>query len=92
MLSNLAFKPTTYNKKKKPGDSFERLTKVFFENFPGHFCRYWSAKLSNNIINQCSRSVTFGYGSGSADPNHGLPDPDPAPYPALFLSDLQDAI
>jgi hypothetical protein len=28
---------------------------------------------------QCSGSVTFLYGSGSADPYHGLTDPDPDP-------------
>ncbi len=38
-------------------------------------------------IFQCSRSVTFSCGAGSADPYDGLTDPDPA----LFVSELQDA-
>jgi hypothetical protein len=44
-----------------------------------------------NIGNQCSRSVTFWYGSGykplTTDPD---PTPDPAPNPVIFVSDLQD--
>jgi hypothetical protein len=38
-------------------------------------------------LKQCSGSVTFWYGSGSADPYHGLTNPDPA----LFVSVLQEA-
>ncbi len=37
---------------------------------------------------QCSGSVTFWYGSGSADPYFWLADPDPA----FFVSDLQKVI
>ncbi len=36
---------------------------------------------------QCSRSVTFWYGSGSSDPYLWLTDPDPA----FFVRDLKDA-
>jgi hypothetical protein len=38
---------------------------------------------------QCCGSVTFWYGSGSADPCLWLMDP--SPDPAIFVIDLQDA-
>jgi hypothetical protein len=38
-------------------------------------------------VNQCCGSVTFWYGSGSADPCLWLMDPDPA----IFVIDLQEA-
>ncbi len=43
---------------------------------------------------QCSGSMTFRCGSGSADPCLWLidPDPDADPNPVLFVIDLQDAI
>jgi hypothetical protein len=47
--------------------------------------------------NQCCGSVTFWYGSGSADPYFLLtdpdsdPDPTPAPDPGIFVCDLQGA-
>jgi len=34
---------------------------------------------SSLLYVHCSGSVTFWYGSGSADPYHGLTDPDHAP-------------
>jgi hypothetical protein len=39
---------------------------------------------------QCWGSVTFWYGSGSADPKLLLMDSDPATDPAIVVSDLQD--
>jgi hypothetical protein len=41
---------------------------------------------------QCSGSVTFWYGFGSADPYHLFTNPglDPDPDPALYFSDFQD--
>jgi hypothetical protein len=48
----------------------------------------------DNVFDQCSGSVTFWYGSESADPYLLLIDPDldpdPDPALALFVSDLQD--
>ncbi len=41
------------------------------------------------FANQCCGSVTFWYGSGSADSRLWLMDPDPDP--AIFVTDLQDA-
>jgi hypothetical protein len=41
------------------------------------------------VCRQCNGSVTFWYGSGSADPHLWLRDT--APDPSLFVSDLQDA-
>ncbi len=41
------------------------------------------------LIGECCRSVTFWFGSGSADPC--LWQMDPAPDPAIFVIDLQDA-
>ncbi len=40
---------------------------------------------------QCSGSMTFWCGSGSADPCLWLMDPDADPYPSIFVIDLQDA-
>ncbi len=40
---------------------------------------------------QCCGSVTFWYGSESADPCLRQMDPDPAPDPAIFVSELQDS-
>jgi hypothetical protein len=39
-------------------------------------------------IEQCCGSITFWYGSGSAEPYQWLTDPDsnPAPAPAFFVS------
>ncbi len=39
---------------------------------------------------QCCGSVTFWYGSGSADLNLWFTDSDPTSDPAIFFSDLQD--
>jgi hypothetical protein len=49
--------------------------------------------VNNTILQpfrQCSGSVTFWYGSESADLYLLLTDPDPAPDPVLFVSDLKD--
>ncbi len=49
-----------------------------------------SGEATKEIIHrQCCGSVTFWYGSGSADPYHWLPDLDPGP--AFFVSGGQDA-
>ncbi len=40
---------------------------------------------------QCSGSMTFWWGSGSADPCLWLMDPDSDPDPAIFVIDLQNA-
>ena len=40
---------------------------------------------------QCSGSVTYWDGSGSADPYLLITDSDPVPDPALFVNNLQDA-
>jgi hypothetical protein len=42
-------------------------------------------------VNQCSGTMTFWCGSGSADPCLWLMYPDPVPDPAIFVIDLQDA-
>jgi hypothetical protein len=44
-----------------------------------------------NLPFQCSGSMTFWCGSGSADPCLSLMDPDSDPDPAVFVIDLQDA-
>ncbi len=45
--------------------------------------------LSSCLKKQCCGSVTFQYGSESADPYHRLTDPNPDL--AIFVSDLQDS-
>ena len=42
-------------------------------------------------VYQCCGSMTFWYGSGSADPCLWLMDPESDPNPAIFIIDLQDA-
>jgi hypothetical protein len=46
---------------------------------------------AEELYNQCCGSVTFWYGSGSADPYHKHRLTAPAPDPAFFVSWRQDA-
>jgi hypothetical protein len=47
--------------------------------------------IADLYLEQCSGSMTFWCGSGSADPCLGLMDPDADPDPAIFVIDLQEA-
>jgi hypothetical protein len=48
-------------------------------------------RVERNYLNQCCGSITFWYGSGSADPYNLLTDADSDPVPATFGSGFQDA-
>ncbi len=77
---------------------FQRIARRCSGHLTGHYRHgFWQrSNFSQDFLrtwDQCSGSMTFWGGSGSADPCLWLMDPDldPDPGPAIFVIDLQDA-